>query len=142
MARKPSSTVVHSRLSEVDYQRFKEQVVSQKISESQLVREAIRRYLDYADRQAIDHGESKIERRLKRMEDRLASLLARLGLDIGIVYQFLWHQSDPDTRTQLFNMCYKDSKNRLSGKMDKIEDEFKQLIKESILAEEKTAKPE
>lgn len=143
MPKTTSSTVVHSRLSEVDYQRLKEQVKAQKVSESHLVREAIRRYLDYADKQALDHGETKVERRLKRMEDRLASLLARLGVDIGIVYQFLWHQSDPETRNQLFNKCYKDSRNRLAGKLDKIETEFKELIKEAVLAEDKpAAKPE
>lgn len=141
MPKTAASTVIHSRLSEVDYQRMKEQVKAQKISESQLVREAIRRYLDYAERQALDNAESKVERRLKRMEDRLASLLARLGVDIGIVYQFLWNQSDPDTRGPLFNKCYKDSRNRLAGKLDKIESEFKELIRESVLADEKPANP-
>lgn len=135
------STVVHSRLSEVEHERFKAMAKSQNITESQLLRDAIRRYLDQADQQVLDYQESKVERRLKRMEDRLASLLARLGIDVGIVYQFLWNQSDPETRGQLFNKCYKDSRNRLAGKLDKIEDEFKELIKQSVLADEKTERP-
>jgi len=93
--------------------------------------------MDQCDQQVLDYQESKVERRLKRLEDRLAGLLARLGMDIGIVYNFLWHQSDPETRRALFDKCYKDARTRLAGKLDVIEDDFKELVREKILAEEK-----
>lgn len=138
MPRKPETNVVHTRLSPVDMERLKNVARGQSRSHSEIVREAVRRYLDQCDEEVIEFQETKIERRLKRLEDRLASLLARLGMDIGIVYNFLWHQSDPETRRQLFDKCYKDARARLANKLDVIEDDFKELLKEKVLSEEKT----
>lgn len=135
--RKTSTVKIQTQLGPVDQERFDQVVASQKRPSAEVARAAIRHYLDYCDTLPAERQETKIERRLKRLEDRLAGLLARLGLDVGIIYQFLWIQSNPETRAELFNKCFKASKDRLSGKLDVIEDEFKELIKDKILREEK-----
>lgn len=136
--RKSSNVKIQTYLGPIDQQRFDQVVASQKRPAAEVARVAIRHYLDYCDSLPAERQESKIERRLKRLEDRMAGLLARLGIDVGIIYQFLWIQSNPETRAELFNKCFKASKDRLAGKLDVIEDEFKELLKDKVLREEKT----
>lgn len=135
------TTNLQTRLSPLDEERFFALAKAQNRTGTELLRESIKFYLDHCDRQVVDYQESKLERRLKRLEDRMAGLLARLGMDIGIVYNFLWHQSDPETRRQLFDKCYKDARLRLANKLDVLEEDFVDLVKAKVLAEEKAPKP-
>lgn len=138
MPKTKRASVVQTRLAPADQERFNRLVDAQKRPAADIMRDAIRLYLDQNDAQNAAERESLLERRLRRMEDRLAALLARLGMDIGIVYSFLWYQSDATTRSDLFNRCYKNSRDRLAGKLDVIEEEFVDLVKAKVLADEKS----
>lgn len=137
MPKTKRASVVQTRLSPVDQERFNRLSDVQKRPAADILRDALRMYMDHCDEQNVRERETALERRLRRMEDRLAALLARLGMDIGIVYSFLWYQSDAQTRSELFNRCYKNSRDRLAGKLDVIEDEFIDLVKTKVLAKEK-----
>lgn len=101
-------------------------------SKSEIAREAIRFYLDNYERLQSAEKETPIERRLKKMEDRLAALMARTAIDVGTVYTLLWHRSDGEDRKDLFAACYTQAVDRLKKKLTGVDAEVKDIMKNEI----------
>lgn len=86
---------------------------------SAIVREAVLLYLDGQETEAIDARESLVDKRLKKMEDRLASLVARTAIDAGMIFQILQANMNPETKAEdlmwAHNLAVKRLKTKLSG---------------------------
>jgi uncharacterized protein (UPF0335 family) len=101
-------------------------------TKSEIARDAIRFYLDNYERLNTEQKEAPIERRLRKMEDRLAALMARTAIDVGTVYTLLWHRSDADDRKDLFGACYTQAVDRLKKKLTGLDAEVKDIMKNEI----------
>lgn len=121
MVRRPT---VETKLSEPDFIRFEQLCRLEDKTKTQLAREAIRFYMDHRDNQILDQRESAVELRIKKMEDRIAKLIVKVGLDVGTLHQLFWSRSDKDGRDELFTECYISAVKRLQNKLNKQEDEL------------------
>lgn len=125
MARRPT---VETKLSEADFVRFEQLCRLEDKTKTELAREAIRFYMDQKENKILDERESAVEQRIKKMEDRIAKLIVKVGLDVGTLHQLFWSRSDKDGRDQLFTECYISAVQRLKNKLSNQEDE---LVKEA-----------
>lgn len=99
----------------------------------ELVREAVTWYLDNKDRLAEDMRQSKTERRLKRMEDRLSGLLAKANLDLGTIVQILYSKmgGTQDEKEAAFKKARGQAVKRLKMKLQE-DAELQELYKQDL----------
>lgn len=99
----------------------------------QLVREAVTWYLEHKDRLAEDMRDSKVEKRLKRMEDRLSGLLAKANLDLGTIVQIMYSKlgGTDEQKAAAFKKARRQSVLRLKQKLQE-ETELQELYKKDL----------
>ena len=96
-------------------------------------RELIERGLSsHFDRLQDEERQAPLEQQLKKMEDHLAALMARTALDVSIVYNVLWHQSDKKNKTEMFNACITQGISRLKKKLTDVDADVKDIAKIEI----------
>ena len=127
----PQTKKLETRLATQDLKRFEQLVVSTGKSRPQLLREAMLEYMDRQEQGVIDERESRLEKRLKAIEDRYASLLVRVGLDVGTTLALLSSRIDPKQRRQLLDNCYKTSVQHFNKKLEGAARDLKQRTKET-----------
>ncbi len=121
MARRPT---VETKLSEDDFVRFEQLCRLEDKTKTELAREAIRYYMDHRENALLTDRESAVEQRIKKMEDRIAKLIVKVGLDVGTLHQLFWSRSDEDGRDELFTECYISAIRRLKNKLSSQEQEL------------------
>jgi hypothetical protein len=89
-------------LEEGDRQKLNEMASREGRTQTELARDAIRWYMDHKDTLDESARQSETAKAIKRMEDRMAGLIARTAIDVGTVYQVLWQRSDQKTRRAVF----------------------------------------
>jgi len=102
---------------------------SNKKTRAQVAREAIRWYLDHQEKLTNDSRESMLEKRMKRMEDRLAALMARTAIDIGMVYHLMYRHMDNKSRDDVLSWAYDSAVKRLRKKLAGQDAAIKELVK-------------
>lgn len=120
----PKTPTIATKLTESDYDRFDRLCRMDQRTKTEVAREALRFYLDHRDSQILDERESAVEKRIKKMEDRIAKLIVKVGLDVGTLHQLFWSRSDPEGRDELFTECYISAVKRLQNKLSNQEDEL------------------
>ena len=101
-------------------------------TQAEIVRQALLFYLDAVEVGQTDKRETKLEKRLKAMEDRLAGLqmktsteLAlmqmRTAIDVGLIYEALYFNFGKEAE-KAFPAFHKHAINRLKRKRDDQED--------------------
>lgn len=118
MTRRPT---VSTKLSEADFVRFEQLCRLDGKTKTELLREAIRSYLKDRENEVVNERESNLELRMKKMEDRLAKLVVKVGLDVGTMHQLFWSRSDRETRAELFAECYMSAVRRMKKKLSEEE---------------------
>lgn len=113
---------ITTRLVDEDNTRFMRAVISSRTTVSQLARDAIRFYLDQLDAGLIAERENKLEVRIKKMEDRLAGLLARANIDVGVIINLMYARMNSQTREEEIKVAHSKSAQRLRRKAQVIED--------------------
>ena len=117
--RKPTLVSIYGSLNPEDVQRLNQMASAKSKAPSAIVREAVLLYLDGQETEAIDARESLVDKRLKKMEDRLASLVARTAIDAGMIFQILQANMNPETKAEdlmwAHNLAVKRLKTKLSG---------------------------
>lgn len=113
---------ITTRLAPDDHSRFLRVLSVQQMTYSQLARDAICFYLDALEADAINRRDSKVEARIKKMEDRLAGLVARANIDIGVVINLMYARMNSQTREEEITVAHQKSAQRLRKKLDTIED--------------------
>ena len=123
-----ATPTIATRLNPADHLRLKKIAGAQGRKMSDVVREAIVQYLDQVESGNVIERERILEQRMKKFENRMASLMVRQATDSGVIFAFLWFKSDPETRKELFDKCFKFSTSRLRKKLPKVEEELKELM--------------
>lgn len=117
--RKPTLVSIYGSISPEDVQRLNGLAIAKGKAPSAVVREAVLLYLDGQETEVIDARESLVEKRLKKMEDRLASLVARTAIDAGMIFQILQANMNPETKADdlmwAHNLAVSRLKKKLSG---------------------------
>jgi hypothetical protein len=101
-------------------------------TQTDIVRRAIIEMLDRQEQGIAAEIKDNLAIRLKKMEDRLAGLIARNNLDIGTVYQVLWLRSDPEKREKLWATAKGYAAKRVSRKLEGEDLEVKEMMKNEI----------
>jgi len=119
---------IETRLAPETYQRFLALLEERKITAAELGREAILFYLDHHQTTRDDRRESKLERRLKAIEDRYASLLVRVGIDVGTIMALMSSRIDQTKRKEVLDNCYQVSVKHFNKKLEGVAREMKQQL--------------
>jgi len=82
---------VRTRLRSEDLARLDRICRSENKTQAEVARRAILFYLDSYESQQLDRRESKLEARMRKMEDRLAAMIMRPTIDVGVLYQAIYH---------------------------------------------------
>jgi hypothetical protein len=112
--------------------RFERVCEMENRTNAELARSAILYYLEHYEAEKLDERESKLERRMKAMEDRLAGLhmktakeLAmmqmRTSIDVGLIYEAVFYNFGAEAE-KAFKAFHKHTINRLKWKRDDDED--------------------
>lgn len=123
---------VRTRLRAADMERFDRICKKEGKTNAELGRAAILYYIDHYETEQLDQRESKLERRMKAMEDRLAGLhmktakeLAmmqmRTSIDVGLIYEAVFYNFGAEAE-KAFKAFHKHTINRLKWKRDDDED--------------------
>lgn len=125
MSKRKRYISVYRSLTPSDSARLKSRarVVGQ--TEASLVRHAVTLYLN--DLEKENGKETALEKRMKRMEDRLAGILAKTALDVGTIYSLVWQNSNYQTRDEQFIRARKHSVDRLRKKWNSEELDIKEV---------------
>lgn len=124
--------IITTRLAEKDQARFLEMCKLEGKTQTELARQAILEMLDRQEQGMAAEIKDKLADRLKKMVDRMAALLARNNLDIGIIYQILWLRSDPEKRDKLWEVARKYAAARSSRALEQGDKELKEQIKDQL----------
>jgi len=124
--------LVTTRLSMQDQARLDELCKLEGKTQTEVVRRAIIEMLDRQEQGIEIQIKDKLAERLKKMEDRLAALVARTALDVGTIYQVLWIRSDQEKRDSLWRVARKYSAERVSKKLKDEEKAVKDLIAQEL----------
>ena len=124
------------KLSSGDLTRLDAVCLQANKSRPELAREAIRFWLEHKDATENNARESEVEQRLRKMEDHMASLLVRLGIDVNTLYFMLWDRSDPETRKGLWEAYQTKATERFCKPLKGRDKEAKQKVVESISGQE------
>ena len=123
---------VRTRLRFADMERFNGVCKKEGQTNAELARAAILYYLDHYEAEQLDQRETKLEKRMRAMEDRLAGLhmktsseLAimqmRTSIDVGLIYEAVYFNFGKEAE-KAFPAFHKHAINRLKRKRDDQED--------------------
>ena len=100
MARKSNRlTTVSTALLPEEVIKIKQLAQANDMTLSELFREGMQWYLANKEKLATDDRETLLEKRMKKMEDRLAALMARTAIDIGTVFSLIYRNMGEKDRT-------------------------------------------
>lgn len=122
---------VYASLVKTDETRMKDAAKKRGLKPSEFMREAILAHLDAEDREAADERETLLEKRLKKMEDRLAALMARTAIDAGMIFQIMQANMNPETKDEDLMYAHSLAVKRLKKKLQGQAAEIKELAKAS-----------
>jgi hypothetical protein len=119
---------VYGSLTVVDAARLRSRAMLVKETEARVVRAAVLFYLDHEEKEKENRRETMLEKRMKKMEDRLASIQAKTAIDVGVIYSLLWQNANYKTRDEQFIRARKHSVDRLRKKLKTEEADIKEAI--------------
>lgn len=90
MPKTKQAPLVRTRLRGEDMKRLEQICRAESKPQAAIVRRALLFYLDSYDKQELDEKETKLEARLRKMEDRLASMIMRTTIDVGVIYRAIY----------------------------------------------------
>jgi hypothetical protein len=98
-------------------------------TKSELARRAITWFIENQEQLMSNERDSVLEKRLKKMEDRIAKLLVKVGIEVCSQGHLFWTRTEREIRRDLFKECYaagvRRMKNKLADDEDKLVSEFK-----------------
>jgi methanogenic corrinoid protein MtbC1 len=141
MGNKKESQPRAVRLSAADLVRLDERARLEGCTQSELVREAVRWYLDNSDKLTNDARESEvakairyaIEQHVKATRDgveRICKMLARQGIAVGTLYELTWLSlPDDDNARAAFEAAMNAAKQKMRKHVQKDEEEIAAAMK-------------
>ena len=101
----------------------------------QVAREAILWYMEQQDKIIQDSRESKLEARIRKMENRMAALISRGNIDTGVLLEIIYSNMPVEDKEAVLKKCHKRAAMRLKGKIAEVEDIEELFRKELAKAE-------
>jgi len=115
---------IDTYLSAQDHQRLISLTKTKRKTRSELVREAVRWYLDNHEQTKPTKNESELSKNIKNMTDRICGMLARQGAQAGTLYELAWQNHVENHMQDRFIAA----SNLVKGKMRKrLEDDEKAI---------------
>ncbi|HEY9793180.1 MAG TPA: hypothetical protein V6D22_22450 [Candidatus Obscuribacterales bacterium] len=81
---------IDTYLSGVDYDRFLSVCRQRRTTAAALAREAIRYHLDNLERAKENKVQSELSMNINNMTDRICGMLARQGVQTGVLFELAW----------------------------------------------------
>ena len=106
---------IDTYLSAHDHQRLLSLTKTKRKTRSELVREAVRWYLDNHEQTKPSKNESELSKNIKNMTDRICGMLARQGAQTGTLYELAWQNHVENKMQDRFVAA----SNLIKGKMRK-----------------------
>lgn len=131
--------IINFRLTLGDTQRIDAVCRLEGKNRPEIVRRAVTDYLDRLGKEQADARETKLEHRLKKMEDRIAGLLARANIDIGVILDIIYRNMPETKRDDVLKTAHKKSVSRLRRKLEIEGEGLVQVYKAEISAGEPEA---
>lgn len=97
----------------------------------QVAREAILWYMEQQDKIVQDSRESKLEARMRKMENRMAALISRGNIDTGVILEIIYSNMPVEDKEAVLKKCHKRAAMRLKGKIAEVED-IEELFKKEL----------
>lgn len=115
---------IDTYLSAQDHQRLLSLTKTKRKTRSELVREAVRWYLDNHEQTKPSKNDSELSKNIKNMTDRICGMLARQGAQTGTLYELAWQNHVENKMQDRFVAA----SNLIKGKMRKrLEDDEKAI---------------
>jgi metal-responsive CopG/Arc/MetJ family transcriptional regulator len=115
---------IDTYLSAQDHQRLLSLTKVKRKTRSEVVREAVRWYLDNHENAKPSKNESELSKNIKNMTDRICGMLARQGAQTGTLYELAWQNHVENKMQERFVAA----SNLVKGKMRKrLEDDEKAI---------------
>ncbi len=129
MARVKQQAVLTTRLAQADDARFREMAVSQKLSQTELLRKAALFFMDNYERVKQEEMETVYSTQLRSSTNRICGLMAKVGLEVHTIVEFFRRMDGGD---ELIRDCMSVAAKRLDKGLDKeasrIKDQMKKVI--------------
>jgi metal-responsive CopG/Arc/MetJ family transcriptional regulator len=124
----PRTPSIIFRLVPEDFNRFDMVCRLDGKTRTDVVRDAVRFYLEARENNLLQERDAKLEKQIKKGFDRLAAMQARANIDIGVLYNFAWNNLPKEKRGDILSTAYKHSVTRLKQRLTQDEQEVKDLI--------------
>lgn len=128
----PRTPAISFRLTETDQKKLDDVCRAEGKNRPDIVRQAVIWYLDNKEKLASDMRETKLEKRIRGMENRLAGLIAKGNIDINTLLQVIYLGSNAPLEEK--KARYKHARGlavkRLRQKLDEDEELTKLYAKE------------
>lgn len=124
--------LVTTRLSMIDQARLEAMCKLEGKTQTEIVRRAVLEMLDRQEQGMAAEIKDNLAVRLKKMEDRMAALMARMNMDIGTMYQIMWIRTDQEKREKMWAAAKSAAAKRASKKLEGEDLERKEQIRDEI----------
>lgn len=128
-------SLLTTRLSEPDMIRFRELALTQKLSYSELLRDAALFYMKHQEQAKNDEIESIYAQQLKASTNRICGLMAKTGIEVHAIIEFLRRM---DGGPELVQDCLALASKRLDKGLEKEAEKVKDKMVKVVSAGEKS----
>ena len=122
---------IETRLPTESHIRFDELSRARNKTKTELAREALLLYLDHEDKLIADSRETLLEKRMRKMEERIAALQARTAIDVGVIYHLIYDNMNKETRQETIAWAYHSSVERLKQRLEGPAKEIKEKMQKA-----------
>lgn len=108
---------VYSKLAPTDLAKLEVIANAKGITTSEFIRKAVLWALDNEEKLDADARETKLEERMTKMENHIASLGARTAIDVGTILFLIAANLEPETKDEDLILANKHAVSRLKKKL-------------------------
>lgn len=116
---------IATKLAAVDHIKYEQFCRADGRTKTEVAREAILWYMKAKEQEMLDARETALEKRLRKMEDRMAGLLVKLGVGVYGLEHLFWTRTDEGVRKKLFEECYVAGVRKVKTKLRPEEEDLK-----------------
>ena len=107
---------IETKLLPQDHMRFERICRLDGKTKSEVIRDAVRFYIDARENNLLQDRDVKLEKQIKRGFDRLAAMQARANIDIGVIYNFAWNNLPTAKREEIMKRLVQTLGEKTQGK--------------------------
>ena len=116
---------IATKLAAVDHIKYEQFCRMEGRTKTEVARAAILYYMKAKETEKLDEHQAAIEKRFRRMENRLAGLLVKLGVGIYGLEHLFWTRTDDEIRKKLFHECYVSGVRKMHDKLKPEEEDLR-----------------